>query len=338
MRSSKILISQALNTILNNLHRTGDPLGIKKVYWTQWIDGFSMPRQGETLLYTARMYQMLPFVAQATKITEKAQPFLPMLSVKALAKVAEFANTVVTEPLLRIQARHDHRIRKRSEAVLAGIVSGLANVKMYPGYLYEKEPYSGVLLHDLELEEHIPTIAQSNYKTLKAAKAKNIITVDPHTTFMLRDIYPHYIPDYDLNVRHYLEILSESQALTPNHRPPELPKKLVIHDSCVMTRNLGIIQSLRSVLQTLGIEIIEPENTGINTACCGGPVEYAYADLSRSISGMRAKELAQTCSDVLVTCPICLINLMRHEDALGLRIWDIGELLNLTLNSPKTHP
>jgi Fe-S oxidoreductase len=92
------------------------------------------------------------------------------------------------------------------------------------------------------------------------------------------------------------------------------------------------------VLQTLGIEIIEPENTGINTACCGGPVEYAYADLSRSISGMRAKELAQTCSDVLVTCPICLINLMRHEDALGLRIWDIGELLNLTLNSPKTHP
>ena len=42
MRNSKVLISQALNTICGNLKRTGDPLGLKKAYWTQWADGLGV--------------------------------------------------------------------------------------------------------------------------------------------------------------------------------------------------------------------------------------------------------------------------------------------------------
>ncbi|MBN2032563.1 MAG: (Fe-S)-binding protein, partial [Deltaproteobacteria bacterium] len=76
-------------------------------------------------------------------------------------------------------------------------------------------------------------------------------------------------------------------------------------------------------------EVVEPENTGINTACCGGPVEYAYRDLSSSISFIRGGELSRFCRDVLVTCPICMINLMKHEKELGIRVWDMGEIMNL---------
>ena len=79
MQHSKVLISQALNTIRGNLERTGDPLGLKTAYWTQWAEGLDMPMRGSTLLYTARMYQMLPYVVRTTELAAAAQPLVPML-------------------------------------------------------------------------------------------------------------------------------------------------------------------------------------------------------------------------------------------------------------------
>jgi Fe-S oxidoreductase len=76
----------------------------------------------------------------------------------------------------------------------------------------------------------------------------------------------------------------------------------------------------------------EPENCGKDTACCGGPIEFAYTELSDGISRMRAAELSQWGENVVVTCPICLINLAKHEQEFGLRVWDLGELLNAGLN------
>ncbi|MBW2355423.1 MAG: (Fe-S)-binding protein, partial [Deltaproteobacteria bacterium] len=104
----------------------------------------------------------------------------------------------------------------------------------------------------------------------------------------------------------------------------------VFHDSCVMARDLGIVQDLRTGLARTGLKMVEPENRGQDTACCGGPVEYAFADLSRSISGIRARELAAGGpTDIVVTCPICLINLMKHEKTMGTNVRDLGELLGM---------
>ncbi|MBN2034642.1 MAG: (Fe-S)-binding protein, partial [Deltaproteobacteria bacterium] len=329
MRSSKVLISQALNTIRGNLERTGDPLGLKTVYWTQWTDGLDLPGQGSPLLFTARMYQMLPFVVQATQMTAAARPLVPMLSVKAFAKMAEIVVAVAADPFLRVRARRARKIRDRAEAALHGIVSALEGRGIHPAYLHEKEPYSGVLLYDLGMEEAVAPVARSVYRTLKSAGAETVLTVDPHTTFMLRNVYPRYIPGFDLQVHHYLEVLAGSDAPFTRPRAGGVPEKIVMHDSCVMTRDLEVLEPARTVLARLGIEVVEPENTGINTACCGGPVEYAYRDLSSSISFIRAGELSRFCRDVLVTCPICMINLMKHEKELGIRVWDMGEIMNL---------
>lgn len=334
MRNSKVLISQALNTICGNLKRTGDPLGLKKAYWTQWADGLGLATQGSTLLYTARMYQMLPYVVQTTEMAAAAQPLVPMLSVKVVAKMAEFAGAVAADPIIRIGARRETEIRQRSESALKGIVAALKRAGNRPAYLFEKEPYSGVLLYDLGMEEEVAPIAREVVRTLKSVGSQTVLTVDPHTTFMLRQIYPRYVSGTNLNVRHYLEVLAGEKTIFPETRPAGVPEKIVLHDSCVMTRDLGVVEQARTVLERMGVEVIEPENNGINTACCGGPVEYAYADLSRSISCIRARELAGVCSDVLVACPICLINLMKHEKDLGIRVWDMGEILHRCFASP----
>ena len=334
MRNSKVLISQALNTIRGNLERTGDPLGLKKVYWTTWADGLQLPAHGSPLLYTARMYQMLPYVVQTTELAAAAQPLVPMLSVKVLAKMAEFAGAMAGDPIIRLGARREGEIQKRTESALNGVVGALRRAGVNPAYLYDKEPYSGVLLYDLGLEEAVAPIARDVYRTLRSVGSQTVLTVDPHTTFMLRQIYPQYLSGFNLNVRHYLEVLADARFSFPDRTPNGVPKKIVLHDSCVMTRDLGIVQPARTVLARMGIEVAEPESCGIDTACCGGPVEYAYAELSRSISCIRAKELADVCRDVLVACPICLINLMKHEKELGIRVWDMGELLSRCFESP----
>ncbi|GAF88822.1 unnamed protein product, partial [marine sediment metagenome] len=106
-----------------------------------------------------------------------------------------------------------------------------------------------------------------------------------------------------------------------------LEKQFVIHDSCYMTRELGVIEQIRRISASLGITVVEPENTKLDTACCGGPIEYAFRDLTEKVSKTRIQELANVSKDIIVECPICLINLRRYEREMGIRVWDMGELL-----------
>jgi Fe-S oxidoreductase len=94
-----------------------------------------------------------------------------------------------------------------------------------------------------------------------------------------------------------------------------------------MSRDLGIIEPPRIILKQLGLHVVEAANNRLNTACCGGPVEYAFSELSEQISRIRIRELALLSSNIVVTCPICLINFMKYEREFGIRVWDIGEIL-----------
>jgi len=327
MQRSKALISQALSTLKGNMERTGDPLGFKKDYWTGWTEGLNLPGEGETVLLTARMYQMLPYVIQATEMVASAKPILPLLSIKAFAKMFEKAGSLAGETLLRLKAKGAREVKHKGENALRGIAAALNLVGEHHAYLYEAEPYSGVLLYDLGLEKQIAPHVKKVYQQLKSSGVKKVITVDPHTTFMLREVFPVYISNYDLEVVQYLELISGKIEDFKTSAGEKFPKEFVMHDSCVMTRDLGIVEQARQVAAGLGITLMEPENARQDTACCGGPVEYAYADLSGKISNIRIRELADVCKNILVTCPICLINLMKYEKKLGIKVWDMGELL-----------
>lgn len=51
--------------------------------------------------------------------------------------------------------------------------------------------------------------ARKVYFMLKDNGVENLITVEPHTTNMLRSVYPTFIDDYDIHVESYLEVLAE---------------------------------------------------------------------------------------------------------------------------------
>ncbi|MFO8165860.1 MAG: heterodisulfide reductase-related iron-sulfur binding cluster [Thermodesulfobacteriota bacterium] len=324
MKRSKKFVSEVLSALKENIQRTGDPLGIKKVYWTGWVKGFNLKKGGETILLTARMYQMLPYIMQITGLVASAKPFL---SRNGFRDMVHLGNRIMGDKIIRFKALGSRELKLKSNHVLRGIVSALDNIGQRPAYLYEDEPYSGVLLYDLGLDEYIEDHIKNVYTLLKSYKVKKVIGVDPHTVFMLKEIYPKYIDNYDIEVQHYLEILSENEGVVKKPCNENSEKDFVIHDSCYMARELGIIEQVRRLSVSLGITIMEPENTKLDTACCGGPIEYAFRDLTEKVSRARIQELSAISKNIIVECPICLINLRKYEKEMGIKVWDIGELL-----------
>lgn len=324
MKGSKNLISNAVKTLQGNVERTGDPLGFKTPYWTEWAKGLELPEAGKTLLFTARMYQMLPYVVQITDFMASAKP---LLATKGINTLLALGNRLTGERVIRSKAKGEKEIKEKSEKILKGIVAGLKAVGQQPSYLYGSEPYSGVLLYDLGLEKEITPHINRVYRLFKERGIEEVITVDPHTTFMLKEVYPKHIKGYDLRIRHYLECLRENPGFLKKADGENQPRQLILHDSCVMTRDLGFVEEARKIANAMGIQILEPENSGLDTACCGGPVEYAFGDLSHRISSIRIKELSNINCNALVTCPICLINLGKYTRELGIRVWDMGEIL-----------
>ena len=324
MRRSKRFVSEVLSTLRDNIQRTGDPLGLKRVYWTGWAKGLNLQKGGETILLTARMYQMLPYIMQITGLVASAKPFL---SRRGLGEIVNIGNRIMGDKIIRFKALGSRELKLKGNNALKGIVSALEVLDQKPAYLYEDEPYSGVLLYDLGLDEYIEDHIKKVYSLLKTYKVKKIIGVDPHTVFMLKEIYPNYIDNYDIEVKHYLEILSENNQTLKKMCKKSLNKEFVIHDSCYLTRELGIIEQVREISSSLGMTLAEPENTKLDTACCGGPIEYAFRDLTEKVSETRIQELSAISKNIIVECPICLINLRKYEKEMGIKVWDIGELL-----------
>ena len=324
MRRSKRFVGEVLSTLKNNIQRTGDPLGLKGVYWTGWAKGLDLQKGGETILLTARMYQMLPYIMQITGLVASAKPFL---SRRGLGDIVNMGNRIAGNKIIRFKALCSRELKLKGNNALRGIVSALKVLDQKPAYLYEDEPYSGVLLYDLGLDEYIEDHIKKVYSLLKTYKVKKIIGVDPHTVFMLKEIYPKYVDNYDIEVKHYLEILSENNQALQKLCKRSLDKEFVIHDSCYLTRELGIVEQVREISSSLGMTISEPENTKLDTACCGGPIEYAFRDLTEKVSETRIRELSAISKNIIVECPICLINLRKYEKEMGIKVWDIGELL-----------
>lgn len=178
------------------------------------------------------------------------------------------------------------------------------------GYLYEKELYSGALIYDLGVDDVFAPHAIKVYNISKKHEVKNVITLDPHTTNMLRTVYPLIVKNYDLNVKSYIEVLADKN-IEPRRKVEE---KVVIHDSCVYTRNEDILTQQRNLLKKAGITILEPKDTGQFTCCCGSPVESIFPRKAYAIARKRIEQMKTVGENGLTMCPICLLNLSKASN------------------------
>jgi Fe-S oxidoreductase len=305
-----------IGILADNLRLRQSVLPVPAKVAIKWTEGLDLPRGGETVLYTGMMYQLIPYIeglvgmerrlgdswlAQFTGLGRRMNRFINVAAFMARPSAAE-------------------RALYNQIPINVAILLKRAGVEF--GCLYEDDLYSGALAYDLGAEEATIAHAQRVHAVLKKHGVKSVITIDPHTTNMLRSVYPQVLQGYDVKVRSYLEVLAEKE-LIPKRL---LSDEVVFHDSCVFARYEHVIQEPRDLLLKAGVTIREPENSGRFTWCCGGPVESLYPDKAAANAKKRVAQLREAAPNAVTMCPMCFVNLSGVADA-GMHFEDISHYL-----------
>ena len=309
-------ISNTLGKLGDNLCKRQSALPIGRRQVTAWARGLDLPRGGETVLYTGQMWQMVPAInAMSHQLAKYENSRLT-----GLFGFARSMNKLVNlTPLL---ARTKARERRAYNDRLRNIARLLKEAGVAFGYLYEEDYYAGALAHDEGLDRSFAEHARFVYSVLKRHGVKRAITVDPHTTNMLRSVFPKHVPGFDLEVRSYLEVLAEKRLTA--RRP--LHQTATIHDSCIYARYEGVVEPPRTLLAGAGIDLHEPELSGKMTFCCGGPIEMLFPGRSTQVAAKRVDQLKAVDHRVVTACPLCYANLSRVGSK-DVEIHDISDYL-----------
>jgi Fe-S oxidoreductase len=112
----------------------------------------------------------------------------------------------------------------------------------------------------------------------------------------------------------------------------EFPKKVTYHDPCYLGRHNSIYDEPRDVLKKVsGLELVEMEDHGKNSLCCGGGGGRIWMDTPKEerFSDIRLDQANAVGAQVLATsCPYCITNF--EESRLNLEYEDVLEIKDIT--------
>jgi len=328
-----------IDLIAANTKNTGNPLGIPNSEVNVWWKGVNIDikegkeRKRDVMLFTGLLYQLSPYIAKIVdhlyKFEETAvEKLIWTTKITKIPKIAKILPKTLVKAFLSVS--------KEERDYYNGIVRKIADILVKFGvnfcYRPEIDNYSGILLYELGDDEGFAEHASLVAKALEKEGIKKIITIDPHTTYALKVLYPEYI-NFDLEVRVYFEMLELSDLNCPIKKPDNIdimpmPMPITLHDPCYYGRYVEISDIPRKILESLEIEYVDVRNSGKLTSCCGGPIESLTPRLSEAIAKNRIEELKRTKCQIATMCPICLANLRRvSPDPL-----DIAEIIWRAIN------
>ena len=308
-----------MKLIIDNMKRTGNPVGIKAEKCISWAKDLSIPRGGNSILYTSCMYQMIPYIKVLVEQLEKSEHV--GLSSVAVKMGSFFARFIDPYSILKPSEAEV----TRSSSIIRKIYETLKRIDSSIGYLYEEEPYSGALLHELGLEDFFIDHARKVVEIFKRYGVKKIYTIDPHTHHILKFVYPMYVDNFDFEIIHYFEVLADNLEIIKNSNIEK--EEYVIHDPCLLTRYANIIDQPRAILNKLGVRYREHLRSRNRTRCCGGPIESIAPSISGYMARYRLEELSKISNKIIVMCPICYVSLSRVADKYNASIKDLAEFL-----------
>jgi len=152
---------------------------------------------------------------------------------------------------------------------------------------------------------------------------EEILTLCPTCTVEL-------VEGMELPARHAMEALVERLGSLEVKRP--LETRVTYHDPCHNARYMGVVDEPRQLLRHIGAEIVEMDNHGVHTTCCGGGggLVSTRSDLSMKVAQARVEEAVATGAEILATdCPTCFTNLKEAAQEMGnpIKVVLIWELL-----------
>ncbi|BAN90948.1 (Fe-S)-binding protein [Aeropyrum camini] len=296
------------------VEKTGLPVPAPRDVVYRWARGEKPPRRGRAYLFTGGLYQLAPYIRATVRLMERLESI-------GLLEVGLRASKVVPPGLARLAVRPPGSEVRRAESIVSRIYRMLRPLEV--AYPYDADAYSGAILYENGLESSFEKHINRVYRRLRESGVERIVTIDPHTTHIMRTVAPKYVDGYSLEVESYLEVLDRAGGVRLGSSIGEA----VIHDPCYYARFENVIGEPRRVAERAGLRLKEPPRAGRMTYCCGGPVEGLMPRLAKRIARARLEELESVSRKIVVACPICMINLGDAAVGRGVEVLDISEAL-----------
>lgn len=285
-----------IDLIADNVKKTKNPFGVPKFAINNWWKKAGLRSEGDSLLFTGLMYQFVPYIEKSTTYLARFED----TGWARFIKYGKYMPKLVSG--LGLAAITPGKEKKKFNGILKDIAGILAKSKVDFFYDPDLDDYSGVLLYDLGDQEGFVRHAKYVAAKLKKNGIRKLITVDPHTTYAMKILYPKYTGE-SFEVHTYFELLN----LTSSNGS----RRITLHDPCFYGRYLELSEVPARMLSGLDVECVPIRNSGLHTNCCGGPAESISPKLSGEVAGRRLNELETTDAPIVAMCPICLGNLRK---------------------------
>jgi heterodisulfide reductase subunit B len=324
------LVPPGLTYIADNIISRQNILGVTREQKARWAQGLDLPGQAETIFFAGCGYQfsekleaLMSLIRNIDKSVIGAE--LPM-------RFARFQKKLGLNLPILYSIIFSHKTEDEAKPLVAA-VKVLRKLGIKPGYLAADEPCCGAPLYHAGLQTKFAENARQAYKTLKSAGVKQVIGIVPYCTHALAKLFPLYVEGYNLEVRHFLEVVAEKLPELKLRFPRQV--RATYHDPCQLVRYLQLIDEPRRILKAIeGIELVETAWTkGEWATCCGGGggFETVFPELSQVLAVNRVTELLETKPDIIVThCPGCVMQLkdgLRQLKVEGVEVLDLAEVI-----------
>ena len=330
----KRLIPPGLVYLADNIISKHNILGASKGSGAKWAEGLNLPTKGKTIFfagcgyqYTSELESLMSLIRKMDKSAIGAE--LPMSLAGFQKKLGVDAAGIYRKVMARGRGSDAQPLRDA--------VKVLRNLGVEFGYLADDEPCCGGLLYYIGLQSEFAKNAQEMYKKLKSLGVKRIISIVPSCTYTLRNLIPNSVAGYDLEVKHFSEVVLEGIQSRELRFPREV--KVAYHDPCQLARYLGLIEEPRQILRAIkGIELVETDWTNREWATCcggGGGFEAVFPELSQILAVNRTEELIETGAEIIVThCPGCIMQLKEGLKELkidGVEVLDLAQIVAMAM-------
>lgn len=186
-------------------------------------------------------------------------------------------------------------------------------------------------------DDEARVIAKNMFDEMKTLSAKLLVLGEcGHGSRALRWEAPNYMkqhPDFEMTT--LVELIEKYIKSGQIRLDKSLNnKKYTIHDPCNLTRNGGLFNSLRFVVESAVPELIEMTPTGNDNFCCGGGggmlAMSEYNERRISAGKIKADQIKATGAQVVITpCHNCVDQLtqINHTYKLGVEIKSVAEVV-----------
>jgi len=204
----------------------------------------------------------------------------------------------------------------RNQVVTRSFAKLLNQAGINFGLLFEAEMNSGNDVRRVGEEGLYDFLATSNISTIQACDFKSIVTTDPHSFNTIRNEYPDFGGEFE--IQHYTTLVKELFEQGKLKLNKQNNQRVTFHDPCHLGRYNKGYDAPREVIKLLGYDLVEMDRNRDNSFCCGAgggriwipdPVGIEKPSANR----MREAGQIEGLEVFIVSCPK---DLTMFEDAL----------------------